>query len=127
MQDKRKPLSGFQRRKLRVARGIPEFSPAEVAARAARGKRIAAGRIAANLQFVTDLKLQMGCTDCGYKEHPAALDFDHLPGQEKCRGVARMLSVSRSTLLAEIAKCEVVCANCHRVRTWNRRRSESDS
>ncbi len=125
MQDKPKSLSGWQKRQLRVARGLPPFTAREAAAESARNARRAGQRAAANSQFLTELKLASGCVDCGYNEHPAALDFDHLPGQVKHRGLARMLTVTRSTLLAEVAKCEIVCANCHRIRTWKRRNSES--
>lgn len=65
------------------------------------------------------------CADCN-KTYPAVcMDFDHLPGTEK--GYPRKLSlstwargVSMKRLEAEIAKCEVVCANCHRIRTQER-------
>jgi hypothetical protein len=30
--------------------------------------------------YIQSIKMERGCTDCGYREHPAALDFDHLPG-----------------------------------------------
>jgi len=73
-----------------------------------------------NIQFVTELKMTLGCSDCGYKEHPAALDFDHLPGHVKRRDISRLLRMHRNTLVVELAKCEVVCSNCHRVRTWQR-------
>lgn len=62
------------------------------------------------------------CTDCGDRFHYAAMDFDHLPG----RGKRFLLSSVKdsgptvSVLMAEMKKCEVVCANCHRVRTFNR-------
>ena len=72
--------------------------------------------------IVVETKMSRGCADCGYRAHSAALDFDHLPGCDKHATVARLArrgSVER--LLAEIAKCEVVCANCHRVRTATRR------
>ncbi|WP_055693381.1 hypothetical protein [Streptomyces prasinopilosus] len=76
---------------------------------------------------MTELKMRLGCVDCGYKEHPAALDFDHLPGHEKRRGISRMLTAHRNTLLAELAKCEVVCSNCHRIRTWRRKQESASS
>jgi len=53
------------------------------------------------------------------------MDFDHRPGEVKEFNLAQVMSQSRiswSRLLAEIAKCDVVCANCHRIRTWQRRR-----
>jgi hypothetical protein len=72
--------------------------------------------------YVQAIKLERGCSDCGYREHPAALDFDHLPGHVKAGKLASMACGSaKKTILAEIAKCEVVCANCHRVRTAERR------
>lgn len=62
-----------------------------------------------------------GCVDCGYREHVAALDFDHLPGTEKKFGIAKgVYDFGWATIAAEIAKCEVVCANCHRIRTASR-------
>lgn len=61
------------------------------------------------------------CTDCGNRFPPVCMDWDHLPGQVKVRAVGMMLSYSREKVLAEIAKCELVCANCHRIRTALRR------
>jgi hypothetical protein len=74
------------------------------------------------LAYVQQIKIQRGCVDCGYNAHPAALDFDHLPGFEKTNRVSTMAAGStKAKIDAEIAKCEVVCANCHRVRTAERR------
>jgi hypothetical protein len=77
-------------------------------------------RRAANVEFVRAIKLERGCTDCGYNAHAEALDFDHVDG-DKRGDIASLLWSSQAQLLAEIAKCEVVCANCHRVRTTQRR------
>jgi hypothetical protein len=120
MHDKPKPLTGWQRRKVRVENGLPRYTPGEAASRKARDARRGQERTRENVQYVTELKMKFGCVDCGYKGHPAALDFDHLPGHTKRRGISRMVQAHRNTLLAEIAKCEVVCANCHRIRTWRR-------
>lgn len=70
------------------------------------------------------LKLAYGCTDCGYRGHPEALQFDHMPGHEKLGDVNKMVKYNVGTLFAEIAKCEVVCANCHAIRTATRRSAE---
>jgi hypothetical protein len=50
------------------------------------------------------------------------MDFDHLPGFEKSKGVARLVNmrVPDQRVIDEVAKCELVCANCHRIRTQNR-------
>lgn len=71
---------------------------------------------------INEIKLERGCTDCGYRAHPAALDFDHLPGFEKRHTVAWLISQNRlADAFTEIEKCEVVCTNCHRVQTATRR------
>jgi hypothetical protein len=70
-----------------------------------------------------------GCKDCGYNTHLQALEFDHLDGTDKKHDVARMLNASYSfeAIAAEAAKCELVCANCHRVRTAERRATKKMS
>lgn len=74
---------------------------------------------------VAQIKLAAGCADCGYASHSAALDFDHRDPSTKVGNVAAMVcSRSWDSIEAEIAKCDVVCANCHRVRTATR--SEHD-
>ncbi len=58
------------------------------------------------------------CVDCGEAD-PLVLDFDHLRDKEFT--IARAFGdVSLDNLLAEIAKCEVRCANCHRRKTAER-------
>jgi hypothetical protein len=61
------------------------------------------------------------CADCGVQYAPWQMDFDHVRGV-KVRGLANILRGKNSVrlILAEIAKCEVVCANCHRDRTHQR-------
>lgn len=62
------------------------------------------------------------CADCGNKFPPECMDFDHL--EEKSGQVAHLVaSKGWQTVLDEIKKCEVVCANCHRTRTKNRGRA----
>lgn len=65
------------------------------------------------------------CADCGKVFHHAAMEFDHLPGTEKCFIISqRYLMVNLEKLKAEIAKCVIVCSNCHHIRTWVRSQSE---
>ena len=71
---------------------------------------------------IHDYQLEKGCVDCGYKGHPAALEFDHIPGTEKKFNIGEKIGTySREILWEEIDKCDVVCANCHAIRTANRR------
>ena len=61
------------------------------------------------------------CADCGVRYPPHVMDFDHVR-HPKLGEIGRMKgAVPTAKLLAEIAKCDVVCANCHRVRTHRRR------
>jgi hypothetical protein len=62
-------------------------------------------------------KLEKGCIDCGYNAHAVALDFDHRDPELKLSGIAEMLSSPWAAVLAELDKCDVRCACCHRVRT----------
>lgn len=59
------------------------------------------------------------CADCNRRFPYYVMDFDHIKGEKvHCVGVMRAWRVDK--LLAEIAKCEVVCSNCHRIRTFTR-------
>ena len=68
--------------------------------------------------FLNIWKHAAGCADCGFRENVAALDFDHVRG-EKLFDVGAF-NGAMEKLMAEIAKCEVVCANHHRIRTVTR-------
>ena len=73
--------------------------------------------------YVDKIKLARGCADCGYNSHPAALEFDHLPQFKKTATIAAMIVFGDlEKIQAEINKCEIVCANCHRVRSASRRK-----
>ena len=60
------------------------------------------------------------CSDCGERD-PVVLEFDHLRDKEFEIGGWAIVGVSWERFIAEVAKCEVVCANCHRRRTSRRR------
>jgi hypothetical protein len=68
---------------------------------------------------LADIKIASGCVDCGESNH-IVLDFDHI--RDKKYNVSRMIhdGFSWAAIKKEIEKCEVVCANCHRIRTYNR-------
>jgi hypothetical protein len=68
---------------------------------------------------LSEIKETSGCVDCGVT-NPIVLDFDHL--KDKKYNVSRMIhdGFSWAAIKKEIAKCEVVCANCHRIRTHYR-------
>ena len=76
-------------------------------------------RRAAGLAFIREQKAHP-CTDCGKQYPPYVMDFDHIRG-DKTNDVAYFPLFSFARIAEEIAKCEVVCANCHRIRTERRR------
>lgn len=57
------------------------------------------------------------CKDCGFQGPQECFQFDHVRG-EKVSSVGRMFTAAAiETLLLELIKCELVCANCHAIRT----------
>lgn len=79
--------------------------------------KLKAARVLKNKVLVLQAKYAP-CTDCGNRFHPVCMDFDHVRG-EKISSISRLMNQGESSdkLLAEISKCELVCANCHRLRT----------
>jgi hypothetical protein len=84
----------------------------------AQTSRVAAKK--RNREFVNALKSSTPCADCGKTYPPYVMQFDHM--RNKTFAVAELVNraVSLKTLKAEIAKCELVCANCHAIRTYER-------
>jgi hypothetical protein len=69
------------------------------------------------------LKRGIPCKDCGATFPPYVMHWDHLPGHMKLDEVGSMVgSRRRDVILAELEKCELVCANCHVMRTVMRAR-----
>lgn len=75
-------------------------------------------------EFILNYFKNNNCKDCGNNDL-RVLEFDHLPEFEKSYDISTMLSSSMSleTIQKEINKCDVVCANCHRIRTYDRKTS----
>lgn len=76
--------------------------------------------------LVTEMK-RRPCLDCRQSFHPCAMDFDHRNPKTKISEVASMVGgrYSKADIMAEIKKCDLVCSNCHRVRTYKRRHGEA--
>lgn len=66
------------------------------------------------------------CSDCGRCFPTVCMDFDHRDPHGKMHNVARMALRSEELIMREIAKCDLVCANCHRVREQVRRKLGSN-
>lgn len=65
-------------------------------------------------QRLDKYKADNRCAHCGFKD-PRCLDFHHLRDKEFSLGDIGNNGRSWDSILAEIAKCEILCANCHRV------------
>ena len=64
---------------------------------------------------IGEIKLILGCKHCGYDKSPYALDFHHRDPDVKSFYVASYASKRVLAVLEEIEKCDVLCANCHRI------------
>ena len=65
------------------------------------------------------------CADCGRRFDACAMDFDHRDPASKRYTVSRMVGkATTEAILEEVAKCDIVCGNCHRLRTWQRAERE---
>ena len=73
--------------------------------------------------YLRELKTNTPCVDCGKKFHFCAMDFDHI--ETKTIEVSRMIGnqATIEKIKEEVSKCELVCSNCHRVRTYKRKYS----
>lgn len=73
----------------------------------------------ATLEFLRALR-RVPCEDCRGTFLPHQMDFDHRDPDTKSFGVtwSKAMLAPRQRLLDEIAKCDVVCANCHAIRTY---------
>ena len=87
--------------------------------RKSRSRYTASERLNRKIRLISILGLT--CQDCGYAQHHAALQFDHVSGKKKTE-IANMLNrlYSWESILKEAKKCELVCANCHALRTYRR-------
>ncbi len=81
--------------------------------RAARAERVK------ELRWLVIEALQVGCQDCGITDL-VVLEFDHVGPKDFTISKAVQEGLSKERVAREIAKCEVVCSNCHRRRTASR-------
>ena len=91
----------------RVGRSVPRRSQMSYAV--ARGA------------WLRSLKTGRPCTDCGRVFAPQVMQWDHLPQFEKIGDVSESFwGRTDDEIRREIAKCELVCTNCHTIRTFKR-------
>lgn len=75
---------------------------------------------------MNSLKAGIPCADCGQLFPVFVMHWDHLPEFAKRGEIGTMLAHrSRDWILEELKKCELVCANCHVLRTVKRTRGRA--
>jgi hypothetical protein len=95
-----------RRYEVQVGRSVPRYP-----------QRSELGRSA----WLASLKSGRPCTDCRRVFAYQVMQWDHRPGTHKLGDIsADFWGRSREEVLAEIAKCDLVCANCHAIRTFSR-------
>ncbi len=77
---------------------------------------------------ISDLKERKPCEDCGGVFPAPCMDYHHKDSEEKSFGISYAISkgFSRERIAAEIEKCVLICANCHRIRHHVRAHSSTD-
>lgn len=85
--------------------------------------RLKKARRIKNAKWIVEYLKDHPCIDCG-EDNPIVLDFDHVRGTKRS-DVAQLASqgYGLTKVKREIAKCEVRCANCHRIKTAESRKS----
>lgn len=78
--------------------------------------------------WMAELKRGVPCADCGETFPAPVMHWDHLPGHAKAGDISVLVAErSRTLVLEELRKCELVCANCHAIRTARRATGRSSA
>lgn len=70
-------------------------------------------------------KTSKGCAECGYNAHPYALEFDHVDPSQKTMAISQMYCYTWERVKEELSKCQVLCGNCHNIKTIKHKRRET--
>lgn len=100
-----------------VRSSVPEYHQEYRRQNAARiresDRARSAARYAIRSAWLYALKRRVGCQVCG-ESFPPALDFHHVDQDQKRFGIAEGVVYAMETVLSELQKCVLLCANCHR-------------
>jgi hypothetical protein len=72
-------------------------------------------------RYIQELKSKTPCMDCKINYPYYVMDFDHVRGRKHKNVMELIPTLSKKKIDEEIAKCEIVCSNCHRIRTHQRK------
>lgn len=118
------PASTIEGLRRNDGKNYSEFSEEEKASFIAYHNQERRRRKEKRAAIVNRYKCMKGCADCGIKGLPPYVyDLDHLDPESKLDHVSVLINQVRpwNIIRKEVLKCEVVCANCHRIRTEERR------
>ena len=76
-------------------------------------------------RYIKEIKERNPCMDCKVAYPYYMMDFDHVRGRKQANVAELIGTLSKKRIDEEIAKCEVVCSNCHRARTHIRKMGKS--
>ncbi len=71
-------------------------------------------------KYIVDLLKKSKCVDCNNSDW-RVLEFDHKDRETKSFNIADSVQYSIEKIQKEIDKCDIVCANCHNIRTIEQR------
>lgn len=72
-------------------------------------------------KYIREYKERHPCVDCKIQYPYYVMDFDHVRGRKHKNVMELVPTLSKKKVDEEIAKCEVVCSNCHRIREYIRK------
>ncbi len=76
--------------------------------------------------YIFEYKKSHSCMDCGFlgKDYPEVLEFDHLRDKKFAISMFYVHTSGFNVVKREMEKCDIVCSNCHRIRTAKRRKNK---
>ena len=123
---KRMPPEVREKRNKRIREYQKHLTPEQRKRKNKSGRRSARARCRERRAVVQKYKVLKGCCICGFNKHYSALDFDHIDRGKKRNNISRIVGkYSWKTIVEEIKKCRVLCANCHRLKTQKNKEYEN--
>ena len=78
------------------------------------------------IKYIQEMKSSSPCLDCKVSYPYYVMDFDHVRGRKQKNVMELINTLSKKKIDEEIAKCEIVCSNCHRTRTYKRKAGKNE-
>jgi hypothetical protein len=66
-------------------------------------------------KLISDYYGGFKCPECGFEGVPAQFDCHHMEPNSKFKAISKMRNYSEDKIIKELSKCQLLCANCHRI------------